>query len=198
MGTPTAPVATTTDPRLRYARRLRHGRWLMTICLLPVLACTAEEPVSPLARAVFGDLAPRIAAHDRTDVLTELGFSLSEDGITLLDPACGRPMDTPEIRLEDLNGDGDPELSVNGGNTCLAGGTGAVLLIFSRNQDSRYRPVLNVIALGYQITGERIDGWPDLLLGGPGFCHPVWRWNGARYDFHHAQAEEPGGCDHRW
>ena len=25
------------------------------------------------------------------------------------------------------------------------------------------------------------DGWPDLSLGGPGFCFPVQRWNGKAY-----------------
>ena len=26
-------------------------------------------------------------------------------------------------------------------------------------------------------------GYPDLLIGGPGFEFPVWRWNGKVYDF---------------
>jgi hypothetical protein len=25
-------------------------------------------------------------------------------------------------------------------------------------------------------------GYPDLMIGGPGFEHPVWRWNGKEYN----------------
>jgi hypothetical protein len=27
------------------------------------------------------------------------------------------------------------------------------------------------------------DGWPDISVGGPGFCFPVERWNGREYKF---------------
>ncbi len=27
-------------------------------------------------------------------------------------------------------------------------------------------------------------GYPDLLIGGPGFEQPVWRWNGKEYQFY--------------
>jgi hypothetical protein len=30
-------------------------------------------------------------------------------------------------------------------------------------------------------TGNQ--GYPDLLIGGPGFEYPVWRWNGKAYTF---------------
>ena len=26
-----------------------------------------------------------------------------------------------------------------------------------------------------------VAGYPDLSIGGPGFCFPVWRWNGREY-----------------
>ena len=28
------------------------------------------------------------------------------------------------------------------------------------------------------------DGWPDISVGGPGFCFPVERWNGKSYEVH--------------
>ena len=34
-------------------------------------------------------------------------------------------------------------------------------------------------------------------IGGPGFCFPVWRWNGKQYVHHGQAAQEPGGCDQR-
>jgi hypothetical protein len=29
-----------------------------------------------------------------------------------------------------------------------------------------------------------VDGWPDVLVGGPGFCFPAERWNGKEYKLH--------------
>jgi hypothetical protein len=26
-----------------------------------------------------------------------------------------------------------------------------------------------------------VNGWPDVSVGGPGFCFPVERWNGKEY-----------------
>ena len=31
------------------------------------------------------------------------------------------------------------------------------------------------------ISGLLPGGWPDIQMGGPGFCFPVWRWNGSAY-----------------
>jgi hypothetical protein len=34
-----------------------------------------------------------------------------------------------------------------------------------------------------------VGGWPDLSLGGPGFCFPVLRWNGKAYVHHRFEYE---------
>jgi hypothetical protein len=39
-------------------------------------------------------------------------------------------------------------------------------------------------------------GYPDLLIGGPGFCFPVWRRDGTAYNYLHNDPQMPGGCDH--
>lgn len=31
--------------------------------------------------------------------------------------------------------------------------------------------------------------WPDIEIGGPGFCFPVERWNGRQYALHRQQYE---------
>ena len=32
-------------------------------------------------------------------------------------------------------------------------------------------------------------GWPDLEIGGPGFCFPVARWDGKEYKFNRWEYE---------
>jgi len=39
------------------------------------------------------------------------------------------------------------------------------------------------------LKSQGIGGWPDLQVGGPGFCFPVLRWNGQKYDLHHYEYE---------
>ena len=38
-----------------------------------------------------------------------------------------------------------------------------------------------------ETTGK--DGWPDISVGGPGFCFPVERWNGSEYVLHRHEYE---------
>lgn len=63
--------------------------------------------------------------------------------------------------VRDLIGDGLPEAIIT------EGGTG----------------MLNI--LNTKGTGN----WPDLEIGGPGFCFPVERWNGREYALHRHQYE---------
>lgn len=39
------------------------------------------------------------------------------------------------------------------------------------------------------ICGANPDGWPDISVGGPGFCFPVGRWNGKKYKLHRFEYE---------
>lgn len=39
------------------------------------------------------------------------------------------------------------------------------------------------------ICGANPDGWPDISVGGPGFCFPVERWNGKEYKLHRFEYE---------
>ena len=34
-----------------------------------------------------------------------------------------------------------------------------------------------------------VGGWPDVSLGGPGFCFPVYRWSGRAYTINRFEYE---------
>jgi hypothetical protein len=36
----------------------------------------------------------------------------------------------------------------------------------------------------YTILETKNLGFPDIEIGGPGTCFPVWRWNGKSYALH--------------
>jgi len=98
------------------------------------------------------------------------------EGSTTVTPA--------DVELKDLNGDGRPEAIVTeGGTECFGmAGTGFQIL----------RPIpggWQSLTDGGAATGipdfkktRGADGYPDIVVGGPGFCFPVIRFNGKAYD----------------
>ena len=40
-------------------------------------------------------------------------------------------------------------------------------------------------------------GWPEVEIGGPGFCFPIHRWNGKDYVFNRNKEYEKGACARR-
>lgn len=36
----------------------------------------------------------------------------------------------------------------------------------------------------YTVLATKNKGYPDIEIGGPGNCFPVWRWNGQQYAIH--------------
>ncbi len=122
-----------------------------------------------------------------------LGLKLGEDGRTVIDASCEMNA-YPTITLEDLNDDGSPEVFVQAGNVCNSGFTGSSLWLFIRDSAGRLQANFGFAALGYRRVGNQVQGFPDLELGGPGFCHPVWHWDGTGYVFLRRIEEQPGGC----
>lgn len=89
-----------------------------------------------------------------------------------------------EVEFRDLNGDGRPEAIVSeGGTECFGmAGTGFQIL---RPVPGGWQSMTNAGA----VTGipdwkktRGVDGYPDIIVGGPGFCFPVERFNGHAYD----------------
>ena len=39
----------------------------------------------------------------------------------------------------------------------------------------------NEVYIKFLETGY--EDFPDIEIGGPGFCFPIWRWNGEKYEF---------------
>jgi len=103
----------------------------------------------------------------------------------------GTPSYTPGVVevIRDLNGDGRPEVVVTEGGTYCYGDTGSGYSLVSKQVDGKWK--LNTAGTGILniLTTTGIEGWPDLEIGGPGFCFPVVRWNGREYVLQRHQYE---------
>jgi hypothetical protein len=80
----------------------------------------------------------------------------------------------------DLNGDGRPEVFVSIQGTCLGGATGVFVTLYIRNSKGQWKPQFGFPGV-YKVLATRFKGFPDIEIGGPENCSPVWRWNGLEY-----------------
>lgn len=160
-----------------------------------IAGCTGSE--DPDYSALFGPDETLLSPADQKAVfdLMSAAFPPSEDGTTLTDPNCGDI--APMADVIDLNGDGDYEVFVEYGNTCTSGFTGRSLSLFIKDDSGRYQYQLGFPAMGYQLLERGVDGYPDLEFGGPGFCFPVWAWDGENYEFKCSLPQVEGGCEQR-
>ncbi|AEG50778.1 hypothetical protein Sphch_3163 [Sphingobium chlorophenolicum L-1] len=108
--------------------------------------------------------------------------------------ACGDP-GTPSYSpgnmetVRDLNGDGRPEAVITEGSTYCFGMTGTGYTIVSKQTDATWKLITASQGIPNFLTTKGANGWPDIEIGGPGFCFPVERWNGKAYVLNRHQYE---------
>jgi hypothetical protein len=91
--------------------------------------------------------------------------------------------------VRDLNGDGRPEAVVTEGGTFCYGHAGMGYQVLSRQADGRWRVMSSGSGIPQFLKTKGVAGWPDISVGGPGFCFPVERWNGKAYAVHRYEYE---------
>lgn len=83
--------------------------------------------------------------------------------------------------IRDLNGDGRPEAVVSEGGTFCHGAAGTGFTLLSKQADGSWRKITGDSGMPEFLATKGVGGWPDISVGGPGFCFPVQRWNGKAY-----------------
>ena len=137
--------------------------------------------------------------EDRRAIYGQLGLKVGTDGKSLVFADSECPPLLPgsgdiQVGMEELNGDKRPEVFVSLGSTCMFGFAGTGVSLFIKDGTGHWQSH-NLGAGMYGVQKTRHKGYADLMIGGPGFCQPVLRWDGKSYVFHHNEPEQPGGCD---
>jgi hypothetical protein len=83
--------------------------------------------------------------------------------------------------VRDLNGDGRPEALLTEGGSYCYGDTGAGYNLVSKQADNNWKLITSGTGMITFLATKGVGGWPDIEIGGPGFCFPVERWNGHEY-----------------
>lgn len=97
------------------------------------------------------------------------------------DPGTGSYQPGSVDKVADLNGDGMPEAVLTEGGTYCYGNTGQGYWLVSKLANGSWKLVTNGTGILEFLKTKGADGWPDVSVGGPGFCFPVERWNGREY-----------------
>ncbi len=96
------------------------------------------------------------------------------------------PRATVRIDLHrDLNGDGRKDVIVVEDSARCYGNTGTSFVLLAGQPGSKWKKMLGSVGVAEVLDQRRgVANWPDISVGGPGFCFPVFRWNGRAYANH--------------
>lgn len=135
------------------------------------------------AAAVHAAAGTALPAADEAAAFKAAGFSLKgkqwRGGCDDPGNASYEPATIDVVR--DLNGDGLPEAVIREGGTYCYGFTGEGFFLVSKQPHGHWKLITSDIGIPRFLSTRGTGGWPDIQVGGPGFCFPVQRWNGRSY-----------------
>lgn len=91
--------------------------------------------------------------------------------------------------VRDLNGDGRLDAVITEGGTYCYGHTGAAYTLVSKQANGSWKAMSGGTGIAGFLATKGKAGWPDIEVGGPGFCFPVLRWNGKEYKLNRHEYE---------
>jgi hypothetical protein len=144
----------------------------------PAPQATQPAPAQPAAKAG----AVSLAAADEAAAFQAAGFKKRGGAWRNCDAPAGASSTPGAIeQTADLNGDGLPEVVIIEGGTFCYGHTGQAFWLVSKLANGSWKLITNNTGIPEFLATKGVDGWPDVSVGGPGFCFPVERWNGKAY-----------------
>ena len=141
---------------------------------------------------LFNNTQSHLSPADKNSIYEASGLQLSEDKTTFVyyDTTSLKPVKveaiptTTQTLIRDLNGDGTEEVFIQMDNSFLYGNPGSAVALFIKDQTGNYKRNFETTGIMPDILKTRNLGYPDLMVGGPGFEHPVLRWDGQQYKFY--------------
>jgi hypothetical protein len=152
-------------------------------CSILVSAQTINK-LSPVAAELFKGVKTATTIDEKNFIAKQVGFVLSGNK----EQPLAQDKDSKEypfiatVLPTDLNKDGKEELFISFGNSYTSGNTGSSIVLFIKNPKGVYEMNLGFPGMTPDVLATTNKGYPDLVVGGPGFEFPIFRWNGKIYD----------------
>jgi len=136
--------------------------------------------VLPMSHAVAESTGASLSEADKAVVFKAAG-AVQKKGMWLMCADEPNPSGASIETVRDLNGDGRPEAVVTEGGTFCYGRAEAGYALLSKQADGSWRVMTGGGGIPEFLKTRGAGKWPDISIGGPGFCFPVERWNGKEY-----------------
>lgn len=156
-------------------------------CLLLLLSimypAISQSTLSPVAAILFKNVKTTLTVADKNKIAGKLGFVTSgnkENPLAQDKDSKEYPFSATVLPV-DMNKDGKEEIFVSFGNSYTSGNTGSSICLFIRSTAGEFTDNLGFPGTVPEALTTVNKDYPDLLIGGPGFEFPVWRWNGKNY-----------------
>lgn len=139
--------------------------------------------------------APALAQEQLSPADTEAAFEaagfkrVGEEWRGCDDPGTASYTPGAIETVQDLNGDGRPEAIVTEGSLFCYGGDEVGFSLVSQQADGSWTLLLASEGIATMLPSKGTGGWPDIEVGGQGFCFPVQRWNGSEYELNRFEYE---------
>ncbi len=156
---------------------------LITALLAVLWSINLSAQANQVASQLFKNVNASLTDDEKAQIASKLGFVLSgnKDQPFALDKDSKEYPFGAMVYPSDMNKDGREEIFVVFGNTFTSGHTGSSVMLFIKDGMGAYTPHLGFPGMAPDVLTTMAKGYPDLLIGGPGFEFPVWRWNGKTY-----------------
>jgi len=162
------------------------GFMCMSVCInaqnVSKAGTAIDAKLSPGAALLFKNVKTGASIAEQNRLFKELNLKLAADKKSFV-------MDEYDVEAfaypTDMNGDGLEELFVTLGSVALFGNTAQSFTLYISDNTGKYQPQTDPGGIGIPIIlTAKSSGYPDILIGGPGFEFPVYRWNGRKYALH--------------
>ena len=148
----------------------------------PAQSASSQAAPAPPAQPAGKAAATALSAAEEAAVFKAAGFTKRGGAWRNCDAPAGASSTPGAIeQTADLNGDGLPEVVITEGGTYCYGHTGQAFWLVSKLATGSWKLITNNTGIPEFLGTKGAGGWPDISVGGPGFCFPVERWNGTAY-----------------
>ncbi len=89
----------------------------------------------------------------------------------------------------DFDKDGREEIFISYGNAFTSGRTGSSIMLLIPDHNNKYWENFDFPGLPPECLKSN-TAFPDLLIPGPGFQYPVWKWDGRKYNFNRQVSDD--------
>lgn len=159
--------------------------YALILGMLPLtLIAQTNIKLSPVAAALFKGVKSLSTIAEKNFIAQKTGFVLSgnKEQPFALDKESKEYPFSVMVMPTDLNKDGKEEIFIGFGNSYTSGNAGLSVVLYIKNAAGKYEMNLGFPGMVPDVLTTANKGYPDLVIGGPGFDFPVFRWNGKAYD----------------